>query len=139
MGIRMRHRRTAPARASTGGAAGVPLPPVPAVSLSASTARIPVTLASARRRARAGLRHALHRRTSAADAAPRASARRPWADLARGCLAPALALLPRPGPARPATVRVVGADPVSARPAGPSPRRSRRRRRRRGTGRGATP
>ncbi|MFK0116006.1 hypothetical protein [Streptomyces sp. NPDC090994] len=128
MGIRMLHHRTAPGRPGAGGPACVPLPPVPALALGASTARVPATLASAVRHVRDDLRRGLAQRT---PAAPGATAEPPawrrWADLTRGYLALALTLLPRPRPDRTMTLFIVTADPVGARPAGSAPRRRRRR------------
>ncbi|MFV0136606.1 hypothetical protein ACLGIH_25935 [Streptomyces sp. HMX87] len=130
MGIRMLHHRTAPPRAGGDGPACVPLPPVPAFALGASTARIPATLATAVRQVTADLRRRLARRDGAAAASGSGGAPvwRLWADLARSYLALALTLLPQPRPARTFTVFVAAADTVSARPAGPAPHRRRRRR-----------
>ncbi len=123
MGIRMLHHRTTPARASTDGPARVPLLPVPVFAPGASTGRIPTTVATALRRTAAGLRRVLARRDPAAATPRETPAWRLWADLARGYLALALTLLPRPRPAHTFTVFTATADTPGARPGGPAPHR----------------
>lgn len=123
MGIRMLHHRTTPARASTDEPARMQLLPVPVLAPGASTGRVPATLATALRRTAADLRRGLAHRDPAAAPVRGTPARRLWADLARGCLAPALALLPRPHSAHTFTVYVATADTLGARPGGPAPYR----------------
>ncbi|MBQ0886641.1 hypothetical protein KBZ94_17150 [Streptomyces sp. RM72] len=121
MGIRMLHHRTTPARARTDGPARVPLLPVPVFAPGASTGRTPATLTTVLRRTATDLRRGLARRASATAAAQEPPAWRLWADLARGYLALALTLLPRPRPAHTFTVFVATADTLGARPRGPAP------------------
>ncbi|WP_193777344.1 hypothetical protein [Streptomyces sp. E5N298] len=121
MGIRMLHHRTTPARARTDGPARVPLLPVPVFAPGASTGRTPATLPTVLRRTATDLRRGLARRASATAAAQEPPAWRLWADLARGYLALALTLLPRPRPAHTFTVFVATADTLGARPRGPAP------------------
>ncbi|MEU0739641.1 hypothetical protein [Streptomyces sp. NPDC006134] len=125
MGIRTLHHRTAPPRAGAEGPACVSLPPVPVFAPDASTARIPETLATALRRAAAGLRRGLAHRAPAAAGTGETPAWRLWTELARGYLALALTLLPQPRPTPAFTVFVATADPVSARANGPAPYRRR--------------
>lgn len=123
MGVRMLHHRPAPARPGVGGPVRGRLPQVPALALGASTARAPATLAPAVCRARHGLgRGSAHRKPAAPGGAPgKTPAWRLWAAPAHGWLAPALTLLPRPRPDRTTTTPFIAtADPVGARPAGPS-------------------
>ncbi|WP_437020516.1 hypothetical protein [Streptomyces sp. enrichment culture] len=103
----------------------MPLPPVPVLAPGASTARLPGTLATALRRAAAGLRRGPAHRAPAAAGAGDSPAWRVWAELARSYLALALTLLPRPRRAPAFTVFVATADPVSARASGPAPYRDR--------------
>ncbi|MEU4654244.1 hypothetical protein AB0G32_09900 [Streptomyces sp. NPDC023723] len=129
MGIRMLHHRTAPPRPGVGEPACVPLPPVPALALGASTARVPATLTSAVCHVRDDLGRRLAPRSLAAPGSAEAAAPwRRWADLTRSYLALALTLLPRPRPDRRMTLFIATADPVGAHPAGSAPRRRRRRR-----------
>ncbi|MDN0194870.1 hypothetical protein [Streptomyces sp. S.PNR 29] len=121
MGIRLLHHRAAPAQPSADGPAGVPLPPVPAFALGASTARVPATLATALHHTAADLRRRLARRDKTAVRTPETPAWRLPADLARGYLALTLALLPWSRPARTVTVFVAAPAPVSARPDGSAP------------------
>ncbi|MFL9658428.1 hypothetical protein ACJ7VE_32470 [Streptomyces sp. PB17] len=127
MGIRMLHHRTTPARARTDGPARVPLLPVPVFAPGASTGRTPATLttvlrrtATVLRRTATDLRRPLARRAPATAAPHETPAWRLWADLARGYLALALTLLPRPRPAHTFTVFVATADTLGARPGGPT-------------------
>ncbi|WP_328559884.1 hypothetical protein [Streptomyces coelicoflavus] len=99
----------------------MPLLPVPVFAPGASTGRTPATLTTALHRTAKDLRRRLARKDPAASAPHEAPAWRLWADLARGYLALALTLLPRPRPARTFTVFVAGADPLGARRGGPSP------------------
>ncbi|MFE2191775.1 hypothetical protein ACFXAQ_13170, partial [Streptomyces olivaceus] len=132
MGIRMlHHRTTTPARASTDRPARASHSPVPVCAPGASTGRIPTPLTTTLRRTATDLRRRLRHRPPAlatpatAPAAPggeprRTPAWRLWADLARGYLALALTLLPRPHP-RPGhtfTVFVAPTDTLTARPGG---------------------
>lgn len=132
MGIRILHRRTAPARTQAQAHAGKALsctrPPVPPHAATASTARIPVDLAILLRRARArareravGLR--IPAREGVVEEAEGAgpSGGRLWAELAFGYLALALTLLPRSRPMPTMTVFVAPAGIVSARPEDPPP------------------
>ncbi|MDI6520241.1 hypothetical protein QMA61_29110 [Streptomyces coelicoflavus] len=127
MGIRMLHPRTTPARARTDGPARVPLLPVPVFAPGASTGRTPATLTTALRHTAKDIRRSLARKAPAAPATSAVSAPhetpawRLWAGLARGYLALALSLLPRPRPARTFTVFVASADPLGARRGGPAP------------------
>ncbi|MFC8087839.1 hypothetical protein [Streptomyces sp. NPDC057340] len=122
MGIRMLHHRTTPARARarTDGPARVPLLPVPVFAPGASTGRTPATLTTVLRRTATGLSRPLARRApaTAATTPHETPAWRLWADLARGYLALALTLLPRPRPAHTFTVFVATADTLGARPGG---------------------
>ncbi|WP_201301814.1 hypothetical protein [Streptomyces tendae] len=120
MGIRMLHHRTTPARARTDGPARVPLLPVPVFAPGASTGRTPATLTTVLRRTARDLRRPLARRARATAAPHETPAWRLWADLARGYLALALTLLPRPRPAHTFTVFVATADSLGARPGGPT-------------------
>ena len=99
MGIRMLHRRTAPAQAYAEQAPYSLRSPVPAHAAGASTARVPVGLAARLRRARAELRHPLRHRV--------------WGELALGYLALALTLLPRSRPVSTMTVFVAAEGAVS--------------------------
>ncbi|NEB12168.1 hypothetical protein G3I32_25590 [Streptomyces coelicoflavus] len=124
----MLHPRTSPARARTDGPARVPLLPVPVFAPGASTGRTPTTLTTALRHTAKDFRRSLTRKVPAAPTAPASSsaphetpAWRLWAGLARGYLALALSLLPRPRPARTFTVFVASADPLGARRGGPAP------------------
>ncbi|CAL9412667.1 hypothetical protein ACIRP5_14775 [Streptomyces sp. NPDC101221] len=121
MGIRMLHHRTTPARARTDGPARVPLLPVPVFAPGASTGRTPATLRTVLHRTSKDLRRRLAPRAPGAAVPHRTPAWRLWADLARGYLALALTLLPRPRPARTVTVFVASTDPLGARPGGPAP------------------
>ncbi|MET7691469.1 hypothetical protein ABZT06_26395 [Streptomyces sp. NPDC005483] len=118
MGIRMLHRRTAPAQAYADQAPLSAQRPVPAHAAAASTARIPFDLARLLRRARAkavspripdrlttplrpaatDLRHRVARRDRDAVEREEPSSRRLWAELALSYLALALTLLPRSRP-----------------------------------------
>ncbi|MCX5260168.1 hypothetical protein OOK27_39540 [Streptomyces canus] len=137
MGIRMLHRRTAPAQAYA--APFSAQRPVPAHAAAASTARIPFDLATLLRRARARaagpriparytttlrhaateLRHRVTRRDrDAVDAVEHEepSGCRLWAELALSYLALALTLLPRSRPMPTMTVfMATTADTVSER------------------------
>ncbi|MEU6774330.1 hypothetical protein [Streptomyces sp. NPDC046759] len=121
MGIRMLHRRTPEADtrawADAASAQAMPASPVPALAADASTARIPVDLAATVRRAATDLRNRLTGLTAPRDHAPDW---RQWADLARGYLALALTVLPRPRPRRTLTVFVAS---LAERPAGRGPHR----------------
>ncbi|MFF7749994.1 hypothetical protein ACFZCP_12170 [Streptomyces sp. NPDC007971] len=129
MGIRMLHRRTpearnsAPARPHTASAQATPASPVPPLAADASTARIPVDLATRARTAAADLRRRLAGRATAADGA--AFDRRVRADLVRGYLALLLTQIPRTRPRRTLTVFVVPVlkAPVTGPPTGPAPHR----------------
>lgn len=123
MGIRMLHHPTAPPRTGAEGPACVSLPPVPVSAPGASTARIPETVATAVRRAVTDLSRGFARRAPAIARSRAALVR--WAEPARGYLALALTLLPRPRPARTFTVFVATADTVSARADGSPPHRRR--------------
>jgi hypothetical protein len=125
MGIRLLHHRTAPAQASADGPACLPLPPVPAFALGASTARIPATVATALRHTAADLRRRLVRRDRTAVRTSETPAWLLWAGLARGYLALALTLLPRSRPGHTVTVFIAAPAPVSARPDGSAPHRRR--------------
>ncbi|WP_328746528.1 hypothetical protein OHT57_13100 [Streptomyces sp. NBC_00285] len=149
MGIRILHRRTAPARTQAQAHADkAPSParhPVPLHAATASTARIPVDpvillrraqararaagpriparLATTLRHATADLRHRLTRHDEDAveeAESAQASGSRLWAELALGYLALALALLPRSRPMSTMTVFVAAAGTVSGRPEEPS-------------------
>ncbi|MET8078465.1 hypothetical protein [Streptomyces sp. NPDC005303] len=156
MGIRMLHRRSAPAQAYADQARFSAQRPVPAHAAAASTARIPFDLATLLRRARAraaspriparlttplrhaatDLRHRVTRRDQGAVEDEEPSRCRLWAELALGYLALALTLLPGSRPMSTMTVFVAAvvaeADAVSER-AG-----DRRLPGRRGPGPGAT-
>ncbi|CAL9565062.1 hypothetical protein [Streptomyces sp. enrichment culture] len=121
MGIRMLHRTAGPPpRAGADSPGPEAQPAVPVFAASASTARIPVTLATALRRASTGL----GRRISGAAGPVTAVLPegpipwRLWAEVARGYLTLVLTLLPRPRPVRTITVFVAAGDPVSVRPYG---------------------
>ncbi|MFF0646728.1 hypothetical protein [Streptomyces tendae] len=120
MGIRMLHHRTTPARARTDGPARVPLLPVPVFAPGASTGRTPATLTTVLRRTATDLRRPLAFRARTMATPHETPAWRLWADLARGYLALALTLLPRPRPAHTFTVFVATADSLGARPGGPT-------------------
>ncbi|MEU6401874.1 hypothetical protein [Streptomyces sp. NPDC046985] len=113
MGIRMLNHRPAAPRTLVGEAPDVTAPSVPAFATGASTARVPAGLATALRRAVAGLR----RRSDPADPQPWHL----WADLTRGYLALLLNRLPQPDPSNTVTVFVAApaftADGPSGRPA----------------------
>ncbi|GAB3169606.1 hypothetical protein [Streptomyces incanus] len=128
MGIRMLHRRAASPQAAADGPTLEALPPVPVFAADASTARTPVPLAGALRRATADLGRRI------ADG-PRRPGRfeepglpgpgvgeppawRLWAELVRDCLTLALTLLPRPRPVRTVTVFVAAGETLSVRPYG---------------------
>jgi hypothetical protein len=128
MGIRMLHRRTAPAQAYA--APFSAQRPVPAHAAAASTARIPFDLATLLRRVPARftttVRHAAtvlrHRVTDAVEQ-EEPSGHRLWAELALSYLALALTLLPRSRPMPTMTVFMTTPDPVSERAGGrPLPR-----------------
>jgi hypothetical protein len=128
MGIRMLHRRTAPAQAYA--APFSAQRPVPAHAAAASTARIPFDLATLLRRVPARftttVRHAAtelrHRVTDAVEQ-EEPSGHRLWAELALSYLALALTLLPRSRPMPTMTVFMTTSDPVSERAGGrPLPR-----------------
>ena len=126
MGIRMLHRRTAPAQAYA--APSSAQRPVPAHAAAASTARIPFDLARLLRRVparfAATLRHAASalRHRDAVDAVEQEepSGPRLWAELALGYLALALTLLPRSRPMPTMTVFMATSDTVSERAGGRS-------------------
>ncbi|WP_437053581.1 hypothetical protein [Streptomyces sp. enrichment culture] len=110
----------------------MPHSPVPVYASGASTGRIPTPLATTLRRTAADLRRRLGRRHPRPAAVPdetretrETPAWRLWADLARGYLALALTLLPRPSTGHTFTVFVAPADTLRARRGGPVPRRSR--------------
>ncbi|MEV0169802.1 hypothetical protein AB0I00_01570 [Streptomyces sp. NPDC050803] len=108
MGIRMLHRRTAPAEPAgvhPDAAPKVPLLPVPAFAAAASTARVPVDLKTALRRTVTTLR----------SLRPRL-----WAEAGRGYLDLVLARLPRPGHIRTVTV-FISEPPSPAHRNGPTP------------------
>ncbi|SDC26205.1 hypothetical protein SAMN05216505_101965 [Streptomyces prasinopilosus] len=127
MGIRMPHRRAAFPRAADGPTPEAP-PPVPVFAAGASTARTPVPLTTALRRATAGLGRRItggprrpDRGGEAGPPGPGAGvppAWRSWAELARDCLTLALTLLSRPRPVRTVTVFVAAGEPLGARPYG---------------------
>ncbi|MDH6491115.1 hypothetical protein M2157_007114 [Streptomyces sp. SAI-127] len=126
MGIRMLHRRTAPAQAYA--APSSAQRPVPAHAAAASTARIPYDLATLLRRVPARftttVRHAAtelrHRVTDAVEQ-EEPSGHRLWAELALSYLALALTLLPRSRPMPTMTVfMATTADIVSERAGGRS-------------------
>lgn len=121
MGIRMLHHRTTPARARTDGPARVPLLPVPVFAPGASTGRTPATLTTVLHRTAKVLRGRLVPRATGTAVPHETPAWHLWADLARGYLALALTLLPRPHPARTFTVFVASTDPLGTRPGGPAP------------------
>ncbi|WP_318023177.1 hypothetical protein, partial [Streptomyces sp. ICN988] len=121
MGIRMLHHRTTPARARTDGPARVPLLPVPVFAPGASTGRTPATLTTVLHRTAKVLRGRLVPRATGTAVPHQTPAWHLWADLARGYLALALTLLPRPRPARTFTVFVANTDPLGIRPGGPAP------------------
>ncbi|GAA4601020.1 hypothetical protein GCM10023177_56750 [Streptomyces violaceoruber] len=121
MGIRMLHHRTTPARARTDGPARVPLLPVPVCAPGASTGRIPATVTTVLHRTATDLRRRLVHRAPATAAPQGTPAWQLWADLARGYLALALALLLRPRPAHTFTVFVAPTDTPGTRPGGPAP------------------
>ncbi|MGN5378336.1 hypothetical protein ACQ4WX_14960 [Streptomyces lasalocidi] len=127
MGIRMLHRRTPEAhiRAAWQGIsstqARLPVSPVPALAVGASTVRVPVDLARTVRRATAHLRRRCAGTAARADRVPDW---RQWADLARGYLALALTLVPRTRPRPTLTVFVAS---LTDRRAGSGPQRSSRR------------
>ncbi|MFE9770134.1 hypothetical protein ACFYOV_00330 [Streptomyces sp. NPDC005931] len=131
MGIRMLHRTAAPPRAGADGPGPEAFPPVPVHAVAASTARVPGGLASALGRATADLGRRVtggRRRTEAVPARPGDPPPwRLWADLARGYLALALTLLPRPRPVRTVTVFVAAGETFSARPYGSAASHGRRR------------
>ncbi|MET7736468.1 hypothetical protein ABZT02_34665 [Streptomyces sp. NPDC005402] len=130
MGIRMLHRRTAPAQAYADRAPFSVQRPVPAHAAAASTARLPFDLATLLRRARARvagariparltipLRHRVTRRDRDVVQHEEPSRRRLWAELAFGYLALALTLLPRsrPMPTMTVFIAATAADAVSER------------------------
>ncbi|MFK4104805.1 hypothetical protein ACI2L1_32990 [Streptomyces sp. NPDC019531] len=128
MGIRMLHRRTAPARtqaqAHADNAPSVARRPVPAHAAAASTARVPRDLTTLLRRATDDLRHRFARRDrDDVDQEPEGVSQEPsrhrlWAELALGYLALALTLLPRARPMPTMTVFVATTDTVIGRPEG---------------------
>jgi hypothetical protein len=122
MGIRMLHRRTAPAQAYADPAPFFAQRPVPAHAAAASTARIPFDLAALLRHAATELRHRVTRRDrDAVDAVEQEepSGPRLWAELALSYLALALTLLPRSRPMPTMTVfMATTADTVSERAGG---------------------
>ncbi|MFI2510321.1 hypothetical protein [Streptomyces sp. NPDC018972] len=121
MGIRMLPRRAAPPR--LGG--HTVFPPVLVFAAAASTARTPVTLATALRNATADLGRRVadgRRRTARTPTAVCLAGEQPpwrlWAELARAYLTLVLTLLPRPRPVRTVTVFVAAGDILSVRPYG---------------------
>ncbi|QEV05836.1 hypothetical protein [Streptomyces prasinus] len=128
MGIRMPHRRAAFPRAAADGPTPEEPSPVPVFAADASTARTPVPLATALRRATADLGRRVTGRSrrpgrggEAAPPGPGPGAQpawRSWAETARDCLTLALTLLPRPRPVRTVTVFVAADEPLSVRPYG---------------------
>ena len=124
MGIRMLHRRTAPARAYADPVPFFAQRPVPAHAAAASTARTPFDLAALLRHAATELRHRVTRRDRDAVELEEPSGPRLWAELALSYLALALTLLPRSRPMPTMTVfMATTADTVSERAAGrPLPR-----------------
>lgn len=122
MGIRMLHRRTAPARVHSAAAAGAQLGPdatpstrpLPALAAGSATSRIPGTPVTALRAATARLgRQGL---TRLSPPSRREGTWRLRADLARGYLALALSALgrlPRPRAARRVAVSVANATPIT--------------------------
>jgi len=139
MGIRMLHRRTAPARTQAQAHADkVPFsarPRVPAHAAAASTARVPVDLAALLRRGKdtslrvpahlaTTLRHAtadLRHRLTGDDRDVVEQGRWPWAELGLSYLALVLTLLPRSRTLPTMTVFVAAADTLSERPGDPAP------------------
>ncbi|MBD0842584.1 MULTISPECIES: hypothetical protein [unclassified Streptomyces] len=114
MGIRLLHRRTAPAEPHAGArpdAAAAPPLRVPAFAAAASTARVPADLRTTLRRTATALRRARLRV---------AARRRLWTEVGRGCLDLVLARLPRPDRTRTVTV-FVSAPPEPAPRNGPAP------------------
>ncbi|CAM5637444.1 hypothetical protein [Streptomyces canus] len=124
MGIRMLHRRTAPAQAYADPAPFFAQRPVPAHAAAASTARIPFDLAALLRHAAAELRHRVTRNDRDVVEQEEPSGPRLWAELALSYLALALTLLPRSRPMPTMTVfMATTADTVSERAGGrPLPR-----------------
>ncbi|GHH94852.1 hypothetical protein GCM10017779_53090 [Streptomyces capillispiralis] len=129
MGIRMLHRRAAPPRAGADGPTPEAFPPVPVFAAAASTARVPVTPATALRQATADLGRRIadgRWRTGRASTAvlpalpgrpglPGEPPWRLWAELARAYLTLVLTLLPRPRPVRTVTVFVAASDTLTVR------------------------
>ncbi|MEV8125633.1 hypothetical protein AB0P07_16275 [Streptomyces sp. NPDC085944] len=99
----------------------MPLLPVPVFAPGASTGRTPATLTTVLHRTAKVLRGRLVPRATGTAVPHETPAWHLWADLARGYLALALTLLPRPRPARTFTVFVASADPLGTRPGGPAP------------------
>ncbi|MFE4668643.1 hypothetical protein ACFRI7_23310 [Streptomyces sp. NPDC056716] len=104
MGIRMLHRRPAPA---------MPLPPVPVFAADASTARLALGPAEALRHTAKALRRRLTPAKEPVPARPGdPPGRRLWTDLTRGYVALLLTLLPRTR--RPRTLTVFTAPALMA-------------------------
>lgn len=122
MGIRMLHRRAAPARAAADGPTLTA--PVPVFAAAASTARIPVPLATALRQAAADLGRRIAgggRRTGRAATAVFPGEQPPWrqwAEHARAHLTLAITRLHRPRPVRTVTVFVAASETLTMRPYG---------------------
>ncbi|MFI5566175.1 hypothetical protein ACIA6T_02100 [Streptomyces sp. NPDC051740] len=126
MGIRMLHR-TAAGNAPPRPGGRTLSPPAPVFAASASTARVPATLATALRSATADLGRRIadgRRRTARTPTAGALTVEQPpwrlWAELARAYLTLVLTLLPRPRPVRTVTVFVAASDTLSVRPYGPA-------------------
>lgn len=124
MGIRMLHRRAAPPRADADGPTLMAFPPVPVFAAAASTARIPVTLATALRNATADLGRRITDgrwrtgRTAGAVLPGEQPPWRLWAELARAYLTLVVTWLPRPRPVRTVTAFVPASETLSVRPYG---------------------
>ncbi|GGW89758.1 hypothetical protein GCM10010297_09110 [Streptomyces malachitofuscus] len=124
MGIRMLHRTAAPPRADADGPTLEAFPPVPVFAAAASTARIPVTLATALRNATANLGRRITDggwrtgRTAGAVLPGEQPPWRLWAELARAYLTLVVTWLPRPRPVRTVTVFVAASETLSVRPYG---------------------
>jgi hypothetical protein len=128
MGIRMLHRRTAPARSQAQVKAGAgpsrPRLTIQVFAADASTARIPTDLATTLRRTATVLRRRLARRIRTAIQPGGAPGRRRWLDLGRSVrsyLARVLTLLPRSRGAHSRPVRVAPPASFSERPDGAAP------------------
>ncbi len=127
MGIRMLHRRTAPAQAYAAPAPFFAQRPVPAHAAAASTVRIPFDLATLLRRVPARFTATLrHAATELRHRVPRRGrdaveqGHRLWAELALSYLALALTLLPWSRPMPTMTVFMAASDTVSERAGGRS-------------------